>query len=145
MPPVRQIPVPVPAPAPSRYDEMQDSMGDSPEQIAAESARLVAARQAARRQSMEMMPPSEPPVIENPTRRVPPHREAMNTADAVLDEGVGSVRAARVSNPNGDMETHRLDTVTLSERGRQPPPANTRVQVNGGPKPAPVNPRFRGK
>lgn len=135
---------PTPEPASAKYDAMMDSLGDGPEQIAAETARLIAARQASRRQSLDVAA-TEPPVIETPIRRQPPHREAANASDVVLDEGVGNTRAARTSGPRSDLETHRLDSVLLSERGPQPPPANQRVPVNAGPKTGPTNPRFRGK
>lgn len=142
IPPPRHVPAPVVAP--NSFDEMRDSMEDGPDQIANETARLVAARQASRRQSLDAAAES-PTMIETPILRTPPHREAANTTDAVLDEGVGSFRAARVSGPQEGMETHRLDPVVLSERGRQSPPMNQRVQVNAGPKTGPTNPRFRNK
>lgn len=149
MPPMRPVEAPrapavVDAP-PTTFEDMHDSMGDGPEQIASETARLMAARQAARRQSLDAMAES-PPVIEAQVHRTPPHRAAANTSDAVLDSNAGSFRAARTSGgPPPDVDVHRLDPVALDERTRQPPPANARVRVNDGPKTGPTNPRFRGQ
>jgi len=148
MPPMRPVeapPTPMAAANPSTFEEMHDSMGDGPEQIANETARLLAARQAARRQSLDTMA-EEPPTIEAQVRRTPPHRAAANTSDAVMDSDAGSFKAVRATGgPPPNVDVHRLEPVTLSERGRQPPPANTRVQVNNGPKTGPTNPRFRGQ
>ena len=132
-PPQRPTPAASPSPAPSSFEEMQDSMGDGSDSIANETARLLAARQASRRTSLDAAVAEDPPFIDAPTRRAPPHREAANLTDAVLDMEAGSVRAARVggANPNAAL---RME------------PAPITRQVRGAPsEPEPsksLNPRF---
>lgn len=145
--PVALPPTPVPAaasPIEGSFDSMQDSMGDSPEAIAAETARLIAARTAARRASMESVASGGEEPIEVPVRRgPPPHRGALNTAEAVLDVGAGDIRATRVSGPVEGVETYRLPPTPVSNRGvgqggRQ------KVVLDEAPKVSSNNPRFRG-
>jgi hypothetical protein len=140
-PPVRPAPVAEPA-DPHSFDGMQDSMGDSAEQLAIETARLTAARQQARGRSLDASVAEAPPTIDVPIRRGPPHREAANTSDAVLDSGASTVRAARTSAPRDGIETHRLDTAELFAP-RPQAPKDARVRVNEGPSTGPTNPRFR--
>lgn len=127
---------------------MQNSMGDDPSEIAAETARLVAARNAARNRSLESAVDDAPAAIPaHMTRSAPPHRAAANTADAILDTGAGDLRAARVSGPQEGVETYRLDPTPLADRARlrgaAPKSPQTRVAVNEEPKTEGNNPRFR--
>lgn len=127
---------------------MQDSMGDGPEAIAAETARLVAARAAARKASMASVADEagHPDFIDAPRRTVPPHRGALNTAEAVLDDGGdGNIRATRVSGPVEGVETYRLPPTPVIDRSRmQPPGGKGKVVLDEVPKSGGSNnPRFR--
>ena len=150
-PPARPMAVPVPAaasPIDGSFEGMQDSMGDGPEAIAAETARLVAARAAARKASMASVADDggHADFIDAPRRTVPPHRGALNTAEAVLDDGGGgNIRATRVSGPVEGVETYRLPPTPVIDRSRmQPPGGKGKVVLDEVPKSGGSNnPRFR--
>jgi len=144
-PPPRPVP-PRPAPPeepPSEgFGGMLDSLGDSPEAIAAETARIQAARMAARKASMDAIQADASDVLPgSPNRRTPPHRAAAH-ADAVVDMGGGSIEAARpTSGPVEGVEAYRLAPSTVVDRGRPNP--NARVPVDTKPKTGANNPRFK--
>ena len=120
-----------------------DSMGDSPEALAAETARLARMRQEARRASLDAaqrnVAEAETPVH---TRRAPPHRVAANLSNVAV-EGASAFDGARpVQVPDG-REAYRLGAVVLSEPPRAQPKSNTRIPLNEKPKDGPTNPRFR--
>lgn len=125
--PMQPPPVATPPDASDELPDITDSLGDGPAQIAAETARLVAARQAARRRSQEVA--VEPPPIQAPIGRAPPHRAAMNTANAVLDTQAGSIRAARPAVVPEGGDVHRLEPVMLSHHAELPNP-KARIRVN---------------
>lgn len=146
-PPMPPPPPPAPVAPPeastaSRFEQMQDSFGDSDDAVASETQRLLAARAAARNASQEALRTAETTVV--PGRREPPHRAAANTADAVFDAGAGGLTAARPAGKRDDVEAFRLPAEHLTDRERKP--ARTgQVPVNRGPSDAPNNPRFVGK
>jgi len=147
-PPPRPVP-PRPAPPeepPSEGDfgGMLDSLGDSPEAIAAETARIQAARASARRASMDVIQADASDVLPaGPGRRTPPHRAAAHADSFVVDMGGGSIEAARpTSGPVEGVETYRLAPSTVVDRGQRPNP-NTRVPVDSKPKTGANNPRFK--
>ena len=127
---------------------MEGPVGDGPEAIAAETARLVAARAAARKASMASVADDggHADFIDAPRRTVPPHRGALNTAEAVLDDGGdGNIRATRVSGPVEGVETYRLPPTPVIDRSRmQPPGGKGKVVLDEVPKAGGSNnPRFR--
>lgn len=132
-------------PADGSFESMVDSFSDSSESIAAETARLQAARAAARRQALDATRQDATDILpSSQNRRVPPHRAAANVADAVMDSGAGSIESARPAGPVGGVETYRLAPATLTDRGRPPvTPGNRRVPVDETPKASPTNPRFK--
>ena len=129
--PVVQSPVVIPAARPS-VDDMSSFVDVSDEEaLAAESRRLMEARAKARQAEGE---------ASSRVTRVPPHRAAANLANAVVDMG-GGVAAARPAGVVDGVETFRVPTETLSERGQAPPrPKNIPLNVAPAGK---ANPRFR--
>lgn len=145
-PPPRPAP-PRPAPPPEEppsegFGGVMDSLGDSPEAIAAETARIQAARMAARKASMDAIRSDATDVLPGvPTRRTPPHRAAAHV-DAVVDMGGSSIEAARpTAGPVEGVEAYRLAPSPVTDRGRPNP--NTRVPVDPKPKTGANNPRFK--
>ena len=142
LPPVR---VPVQAtPIEGTFESMQDSMGDSPEDIAAETARLVAARAQARRASLASIQDQsgEEPLDIPMGGRVPPHRGALNMGDAMLDGGAGDIQAVRAGS-GAPAEAIRLPSAPVmgqAARGVQ----GGRPVINPEVKAGPNNPRFQG-
>lgn len=145
-PPVRPIEVAATV-EPEPFDDgyMVDSLSDSPESVAAENARLQAARMAARNASIASLQAESQNVIPaSASRRTPPHRAAANLADALVDSGAASIEAARLSSPTDGLETYQLGTQHLSGRGRTPvPPAHTKIAVDTPPSTQATNPRFK--
>lgn len=164
--PKRADPEPEPEPS-TEFDSMMDSMSDpfDEDSIAAENARLIAARkQAAAEQaaaeraaairaealgnSRDARNASEGgPVTPAKRRRTPPHRHAANTADAALDANVGDIKPARSSRKGtiGDKEVYGMPAVTLSKRGGPKaaggtPPVDQTSRDGGS-----ANPRFAGR
>jgi hypothetical protein len=124
-PQVRPAPAAAAPPPPSTFDDLGSSLGDTEDDLAAEHARLMAAR--SRRQALSDI--TTPDVVPTPVGvRQPPHIPAAETAQAL-------------PTPDG-AEAFRLDPVHLTERGRQPVNPNTRVPVNPTIARQPTNPRF---
>lgn len=154
-PPSRPAPVAPPAPqaAPPQpegtsFEGMMDSLGDSPEALAAETARLQAMRAQARRASLDAaqqaVAEQEMAVVPgNPARRAPPHRAAHNVQNSLLDSGASTFEAARPAPSVGDKEAFRLGTAPIVDRARPAVPPSRKVAVNEKPKDSPNNPRFR--
>lgn len=149
-PPARPVETPArpaappPSPEPPAFAEVMNSMGDSEEALAAETARLQAARLASRRASMDAVQQDAAATIPvTPGRRVPPHREAASVANAVFDTGGGSISAARPAPPVGGVDAYRLPTETLTDRAPRTPAPRTKAEVNAEPPTKPNNPRFR--
>jgi hypothetical protein len=115
MPPVA-LPPPVVAqpPAPKEPQRMRDSFGDSAEDLEAESQRLAEARAASR-------------------LRMPPHRAALNTANAVVED---SIQAVRVEGPQPDTEAYRVAPIELDRRPPVPPVQKPAVRPG-------INPNYR--
>lgn len=130
-----------------------NSFGDATdESIAAETARIIQARQrAAQAQAHtdEVEGPAEPAPVPVRQGRVPPHVGAARVADPLASaEQVESV---------GNVPTYRLPSSNITDRGRRPnnaPPPPTSVRgagqrvnpsaVNNMPPGTPNNPNFRG-
>lgn len=148
-PPPRPV-VPPPAPAPVEpigergFDGIQDSLGDGDDAIAAETARIQAARIKARQVSRDSVREMETAVIPGrPSSRTPPHRAAANTADAVLDAGGNSIEAARPAGKVAGKEAYRLPAENLTDRGRRAEVPKGPAVVNQVDTGKPNNPRFR--
>lgn len=143
IPPPPSLPPPQPhEPAPDMFEEMRDSMGDSPEALAMETARLIQMRQAARRASLDA---AQQGVAEAEhhvrPRRQPPHLDAAHVARTVVE---GDVFESSRPAPNLDgTETYRLGSVPLSNLPRPKVRSDMRIPVNEKPKDDPTNPRFR--
>lgn len=150
-PPPRPV-APPPAPAPVEpigergFDGIQDSLGDGDDAIAAETARIQAARIKARQVSRDSVREMETAVIPGrPTQRTPPHRAAANTADAVLDAGGNTIEAARPVGTVAGKEAYRLPAENLTDRGRKSAAPSGPAVVNQVDTGKPNNPRFRGQ
>ena len=76
--------------------------------------------------------------------REPPHRQAANTTNAVVDTGANQLAAARPAGNVDGKEAFRLPPTELTQRGRgkeTPPDRSAPTQVNKPPT-SPSNPRF---
>lgn len=123
------------------FEGMLDSLGDSPEALAAETARLQSMRAQARRMSLDAAAEAEQGVIPaSPARRLPPHLAASNVA---VDMGASALDTVRRDPAIGDKEVYRLGTTPILDRARPPVPVNRKVPVNEKPKDGPTNPRYR--
>lgn len=168
----RRSPVPNQAPPPPRQsapqqsaetDEMGipvphegDSMFDPADGDAAMHAehrrqleyrrRMQQSRQSPQQDEQAAEVPTIPPEQAPPTGRKPPHRDALNTADAVMTFEDGQPVSARPKGAKAEVQGYRLPTETLSDRTRGqgvPPARGTKAPVNQPPKGS-KNPRFRG-
>lgn len=150
-------PRPPPAPAPPVHEErdalpdVMHSFGDATEEaVAAEAARIMAARAKAAARSESNDVPSPVPVR---TGRVPPHVAAARVATEPPPDPLASAESV---DPVGDVPAFRMPSVSVTDRGRggQPPPPvsggrNTGQRVapsavNRVPPGTPNNPNFRG-
>lgn len=138
-------------PVPHDGDSMFDPT-DGDAAMHAEHQRLLEHR---RRMQQNQQPPPEqvttevptiPPEQAPPTGRKPPHRDALNTADAVMTFEDGQPVSARPKGANAEVQGYRLPTETLSDRTRGqgvPPSRGAKAPVNQPPRGS-KNPRFRG-
>lgn len=168
-PRVEEAPPVVEEPPPGHFDTLMDSMSDPFDEnaLAVENARLMALRRkqaaaeeaAAERaaairaealgESHGARNAAESAPVQAPRRRAPPHRAAANTADAVLDSGAGSMKAARPHTPVaniGGKEVYALEPQTVTARTAEASRAarGAKVPVNSTPQQGgSENPRFR--
>ena len=110
-------------------DHIMDSFADpTVDALAAENQRLMGQRNKAKVEAATAVTPARP-------RRSPPHRQASNVEDAVVDTGGDQLRRAqRVGTVDG-VEAYRLPGVELSHRGGEKPPIDikkARVNEPGG-------------
>lgn len=122
--------------------EVRNSVGDfSLEDIAAEEARIHEVR--SRRAATAAQGPDQIPVNRSPR---PPHLAAREVAEEVA--------MATQEEPRGGIETYRMPTANLTDRGRgvnvppvpgrAPAQRNAAPVVNQAPSGGPTNPNFRG-
>lgn len=151
-PPPRPAPTPEPDPVDTLPNVMH-SFGDATEEsVAAEAARIMAARAKASAARTEVSDaPSPVPVRAG---RVPPHMAAARTAAEVAPPD--PLASAEVVDPVGDVPAYRMPSVNVTDRGRGSPPPppvaggrnlGQRVApsaVNRTPPGTPNNPNFRG-
>ena len=136
--------------------DVRSSVGDfSADDVAAEEARIYEARaRRNHRPDVAAEVVNTPPPVTVPHNRTPPHLSARATHESVVS---GSLDAATEVEPVGGVDTYRLPSVNVTDRGRGGPnvppapvrggppgqrvPASAVNQVPGG---TPNNPNFRG-
>lgn len=149
--PIRAAPPPRPATRPaapsvaesepdpeavSNHPDISGSFGDDDDAVAAEHERLMARR----RQMLEARKARQEAHLPSVKRREPPHRQAANTMQAVVDTTDGDFsRAQKVGQIDGK-DAFALPTQTLDRRG---PPKAKPTAEDFQSKPQSVNPRFR--
>jgi len=128
-------PEPEPEPAPS-FDTVSSSVVDlDTEGVMEDEGQRIARARAQWKQEREA--PAQ-------VSRQPPHRQAANTSDVMLDTGGDQLSAARPAGNVDGKEAFRLAPTTLSDRGRGKevkPNRNAHSEVNKAPQ-QPTNPRF---
>lgn len=121
--PVRRAESEPEPPPPEVMDSFSEADGDA---LARENQRLLQQRKKHRIETDTAVTPARP------ARRLPPHRQAANTEDAVLDAGGAQLRRAQPVGTIEGKEAYRLPTTDLTpRRGNETPKINmTEAAIN---------------